>query len=352
MIPALAMVLLIGLTGWFAGPVLPRFFSIVLPYAALAIALAGFGRKILSWGTSPVPFPIATTGGQQQSLDWIRPARLEAPPGPFWAACRVALELLCFRSLLRNTWAAKTADRRIVYWPVWSLWAAALVFHYCLLIILLRHLRFFLDPVPAFIVFLGNADGAFQVGIPRLYWTGAMIMAALLFLLGRRVLHSRMRYLSLPADYFHLLLLLGIVGSGLYMRYSDKIDAVAVKAFAMGLVTFNPVNPQSVNPAFYVHLLLFCVLMASIPFSKLMHMGAILLSPTRNMPGNSRQVRHINPWNRPEPYRSYAEYEDEFREAMAGAGLPLEKALDEGETVEDAQEKTETDTVDKESEPA
>jgi hypothetical protein len=38
--------------------------------------------------------------------------------------------------------------------------------------------------------------------------------------------------------------------------------------------------------------------------------------------------RHINPWNDPsiKPH-SYAGYEDDFREFMAGAGLPLEKEL-------------------------
>lgn len=68
------------------------------------------------------------------------------------------------------------------------------------------------------------------------------------------------------------------------------------------------------------------MLLIYFPFSKLMHMGGIFMSPTRNMRCNTREVRHVNPWNNPErPYRTYAEYEDDFRDLMAEAGLPLEK---------------------------
>jgi nitrate reductase gamma subunit len=77
-----------------------------------------------------------------------------------------------------------------------------------------------------------------------------------------------------------------------------------------------------------VHVAFVSALLIVFPFSKLMHMGGVFLSPTRNLPNNSREVRHVNPWNRPGKYRSYAEYEDEFRGVMAEAGLPLEKAPD------------------------
>ena len=33
----------------------------------------------------------------------------------------------------------------------------------------------------------------------------------------------------------------------------------------------------------------------------------------------------MNPWNPPKKFHTYAEYEDDFRDAMAEAGLPLEK---------------------------
>jgi len=67
------------------------------------------------------------------------------------------------------------------------------------------------------------------------------------------------------------------------------------------------------------------VLAMYFPSSKLMHMGGVFLSPTRNLANNSREKRHINPWNPDVKIRTYAEYEDEFREKMIKADLPVEK---------------------------
>jgi hypothetical protein len=74
-----------------------------------------------------------------------------------------------------------------------------------------------------------------------------------------------------------------------------------------------------------MHLFLVSVLIAYFPFSKLMHLGGIFLSPTRNLSNNNRSVRHLNPWNYPVKTHSYDAYEDEFREKMIEAGIPVEK---------------------------
>ena len=71
-----------------------------------------------------------------------------------------------------------------------------------------------------------------------------------------------------------------------------------------------------------------CVLLAYFPFSKLMHLGGVFLSPTRNMANNTRMHRHINPWNPDIRPHSYASYEDEFREDMIEQGIPVEKGLE------------------------
>jgi hypothetical protein len=93
-------------------------------------------------------------------------------------------------------------------------------------------------------------------------------------------------------------------------------------------VTFAPVIGVKIGTIFYIHLFLVSALLAYFPYSKLMHMGGVFMSPTRNMANNSRAKRHINPWNDPEikPH-SYAGYEDEFREFMVDAGIPVEKEL-------------------------
>jgi nitrate reductase gamma subunit len=328
---SLAAVLGIGLAGWGLGPAFPFLFGAVLPLLALVVFLAGFAGKILVWAASPAPFPIALSGGQQRSLDEIPPQRLEAPPGPFWAACRVGLEVLCFRSLLRNSQARETPGKGLVYPPAPGLWLAALVFHYMLLLILLRHLRFFLDPAPAGLGLLLSLDGFFQMGAPRLYLSDGAFLLALAFLLGRRLLEPRLRGLSLPGDYFPLLLLAALAGTGLYLRHGGQEDTAALKAFAMGLVSLRPAPPEGAGPVLFMHLAYASALLFCFPCSKLMHMGGIFLSPTRAAANNSRERRRVNPWNRPRSFRTYARYEEDFRGSMAAAGPPLDSPPADGE---------------------
>ena len=108
------------------------------------------------------------------------------------------------------------------------------------------------------------------------------------------------------------------------MRYFFKTDVIGIKEMTMGLVTFNPVVPASVGSIFYIHLFLVCSLFAYFPLSKLMHMAGVFLSPTRNLANNNRAVRHVNPWNYPVKVHTYEEYENDFREKMKAAGLPVE----------------------------
>ena len=126
-----------------------------------------------------------------------------------------------------------------------------------------------------------------------------------------------------------LFLIIGIALTGALTRYVVRVDVVSIKELAMGLATFHPVVPDNISTWFFIHLFLVCVLFAYFPFSKLMHLGGIFLSPTRNMVNNNRRVRHVNPWNYPVKTHSYQEYEDDFREQMIECGLPVEKTLEE-----------------------
>jgi nitrate reductase gamma subunit len=299
-------------------------FGAGIPLAAAAVFLVGVAAKVLSWARSPVPFRIPTTCGQQKSLPWITPARIENPSTTSGVVARMALEVLCFRSLFRNT-RTVLRDGRLSYVSDKWLWAVGLAFHYSMLVVLLRHLRFFTDPVPGPVLALARVDGFLLVGLPTVFATTVIFLGAVTFLFLRRVVSPPLRYLSLPADTFPLLLLLGIGLSGAWLRHVSKIDVPAVKALAMGLLHLSPSLPEALGAAFYGHLFLVCVLLAYFPFSKLMHMAGVFLSPTRNLAGNSREVRHLNPWNRPVSVHTYEEYEDEFRERMRDAGLPLEK---------------------------
>lgn len=299
-------------------------FGVILPLAAVIVFLAGFVMRIIDWAKSPVPFPITTTGGQQRSLDFIKPSRLDAPDTTMGTIGRMLLEVLLFRSLFRNTKSRVVEGDKLVHWSSKWLWIFSLLFHYSFLVIFIRHFRFFLEPVPMLISGIEFFDGLMQLGVPRFYITDALIVGGLLFLFLRRVLDSRLRYISLPSDYFPLFLLMGLVFSGIYMRYFGKTDIASVKVLIMGLASLKPVMPEGISAVFFIHISFFSALLMYFPFSKLMHMGGIFLSPTRNLPNNSRKVRHINPWNPAKEYRTYAEYENEFREPMANAGLPLE----------------------------
>jgi nitrate reductase gamma subunit len=299
-------------------------FGVAIPYLAMAVLLGGVAARLLDWARSPVPFRIPTTCGQQRSLAWIPSSRLDNPATTLGVVGRMALEVLLFRSLFRNT-RVVLHDGRLAYGTSKWLWAAALCFHWSFLFVLLRHLRFAFEPVPGFVLALTTVDGFLQVGAPALFMTGALLAGAVTYLLLRRIVSPQVRYVSLPADYFPLLLIGGIALSGLWLRHFAKVDVTEVKALVMSLVRLAPKASTTLGSAFYVHLFFVSALFAYLPFSKLMHAGGVFLSPTRNLANDNRARRHVNPWSRPLPVHSYEEYEDEFREKMRDAGIPLDK---------------------------
>ena len=326
LLKSIVAVLMLTLVAWgsTASSGLTYLLTVFIPYAAFAILVVGFVYRVVRWGKSPVPFRIPSTCGQEKSLPWIKTNPLDNPSGLWGVIGRMALEVLLFRSLFRNT-KAEIRQQKPVYDSAKWLWFFGLLFHWSLLIIVLRHLRFFIEPVAGCINTLSAVDGFFEIGIPTIYLSDAAILAGLSFLLLRRVVSPRLRYLSLFSDYFALLLILGVVGTGLLMRHFFPADLLQVKNLALGWVTFSPAAPDGVGTLFYMHLCFVFTLMVFIPMSKLMHMAGIFLSPTRNMANDNRMNRHVNPWNAPVKVHTYEEYEDEFREKMKLAGLPVDK---------------------------
>lgn len=322
----LVYLLLIGLVIiGISGAGLDYLFAVVIPYCAIALFLVGFVYRIIGWARSPVPFRIPTTCGQQKTLPWIKTNKLDNPHSALGTIGRMALEIFFFRSLFRNTRVDLRNDQKLVYGSNKWLWLGGLAFHWSFLIIFIRHLRFFIEPVPYFVTLSEQLDGFFQVGVPVILITDIIIVVAVSYLFLRRVFDSRLRYISLPADYFPLFLILGIAVTGILMRYFYKTDIVAVKELAVGLISFRPVVAKDISAMFYIHLASVCVLFAYFPFSKLMHLGGVFLSPTRNLANNNRMKRHVNPWDYPVKVHTYEEYEDEFRDVMKAAGMPLDK---------------------------
>ncbi|MBU0740762.1 sulfate reduction electron transfer complex DsrMKJOP subunit DsrM [bacterium] len=306
-------------------PGLRNVLGTVIPYVAIALFLGGFIYRVIKWALIPVPFRIPTTCGQQKSLSWIRPSRLDNPHTTLGVIGRMALEVLFFRSLFRNTRMEIKPGGNVVHGPNKWLWLAGLVFHWSFLLIFIRHLRFFTEPVPGFVLGLQTVDSFFEIGVPAVYLTSLLLLGALLFLFLRRIVSPQLRYISLANDYFPLSLLLGIGTTGMLMRHFAKTDIESVKSLAIGILSFKPAVPDDVDPLFFMHFFLVCVLFAVFPYSKLMHMAGVFMSPTRNLANTNRMRRHVNPWNYPVKIRTYEEYEDEFRDKMKAAGIPVEK---------------------------
>ena len=227
----------------------------LLFYAATAMLVVGVGLKIAGYARTPAPLKIATT---------------PAPTTPAGVGLRLAREVVFFESLFRSS--------------KWT-WLFGWTFHAALFAVLLRHLRYFQQPVWTPVAMV-QAVGTYA---------GFAMVAGLAGLWARRFLVDRVRYISTPSDHLHLALLLAIALSGLGMRFVAHTDIVALKAFMLGLMRFDW-QPLPADPLLLVHLTLVALLMIVFPISKLMHAPGLLFSPTRNQVDNPREARHLAAW--------------------------------------------------------
>jgi len=153
------------------------------------------------------------------------------------------------------------------------------------LLVLMRHLRYFTEPV------------WFWVNIVQPFgkYASIMMVVGLVGLLARRFLVDRVRYISTPSDYLMLVLLIVIGMSGMLMTFVAHTDIVALKTFFIGLMYFD-VQPVPQDPILLVHLALVAMLMLIFPISKLLHAPGVFFSPTRNQVDNPREHRHVAAW--------------------------------------------------------
>jgi [DsrC]-trisulfide reductase subunit M len=224
-------------------------------YIATIILVVGVAMRIKKYAQTPSPLVIPT---------------MPAPRTETGVALRIFREVAFFESLFRSS--------------KWT-WIFGYLFHFGLLLVLLRHLRYFTEPV----WFWVNWVQPFGK-----YAAFAMVIG-LLGLWARRFLVDRVRYISTPSDHLMLALLVGIGMSGLGMAYLAHTDIVAVKAFFLGLMRFSP-QPLPTDPLLLVHLGLVALLMIIFPISKLLHAPGVFFSPTRNQTDSSRERRHIADW--------------------------------------------------------
>ena len=159
------------------------------------------------------------------------------------------------------------------------------MFHFALLLVTLRHLRYFQEPVWWWV----------NVIQPFGMYAGYAMVIGLLGLLARRIFVARVKYISAPSDYLMLVLILAIGITGLAMKFISHTDIVAVKEFMLGLMYLD-IQPMPTDVLFIAHLSLVILLMLVFPFSKLLHAPGVFFSPTRNQVDNSREKRHVADW--------------------------------------------------------
>ena len=226
-------------------------------YAAAAVWVVGVGWRVLQYARVPAPLRIPTT---------------PAPRTHAGAAARVAREVVFFESLYRsNKW----------------IWLFGWMFHVALALVLVRHLRYFIEPVWGWVAF------AQPFGV----YAGFALVAGLAGLWARRLLVERIRYISTWSDHLMLALLLAIGLTGLGMKYVAHTDIIGLKEFVRGLIVFDW-QPLPADPLLLVHLSLVLVLMVVFPASKLLHAPGVFFSPSRNQPDDSRERRHLAAWAR------------------------------------------------------
>ncbi len=224
-------------------------------YLAALVFIGGLAYRIYEYSRTPAPLKIPT------------------PPAPTTTGgvvLRMFRAVVFFESLFKsNKW----------------IWVFGWLFHFGLLLVLLRHIRYFQEPVWFWVEFLQ----------PFGKYASFMMVVGLAGLWARRFLVDRVRYISTPSDHLMLALLVGIGVTGMLTTFVVHTDVVAIKAFMLGLMTFDW-QPVPADPIMLIHLALVALLMIVFPVSKLLHAPGIFFSPSRNQADNPREHRHIAPW--------------------------------------------------------
>lgn len=133
------------------------------------------------------------------------------------------------------------------------LWAASWTFHISLILVVLRHLRYFMYPVPDFVMSMQT------IGIAA----GYVLPVSLLIMLIIRAAGNRDRYISFY-NFFLLTMLLLTCITGVLLKLFYRTGLVDIKVFMMGIVTFHPdAMPDSL--LFIMHYVLVLILIPALP---------------------------------------------------------------------------------------
>jgi nitrate reductase gamma subunit len=231
------------------------FLIAALFYIAFFIFTYGLVCKILQYAKTPAPLKIPT---------------MPAPTTQAGVVFRMSREVILFESLFKSSKAT---------------WLFGWLFHFGLFLDMLRHLRYFIDPIWFWVVIIQ----------PFGKYGSILMFVGLVGLLVRRIVVDRVRYISSPSDHLMLVLILCITSTGIAMSFYLGADVISVKSFFTGLITFDIHNIPA-DPVLISHLIMVASLMIIFPYSKLLHAPGLFFSPSRYQVDNSRDKRHIAKW--------------------------------------------------------
>jgi nitrate reductase gamma subunit len=178
-----------------------------------------------------------------------------------------------------RAWAETAADvvlfRRLFH-DSGLLWISAWIFHISFLLVVVRHLRYFMNPVPGCIV-----------GLQTLGLIAGYILPASIVSIAFVRMAAREKYVS-RFNYFVLGLVFLIGVSGL-MLHVFRVDLAGVKEFVLGIFTFS-FRPVPHSPLFIVHFLLVLILVLSLPFH--LFIAPVIMHEARRRESELKRVLH------------------------------------------------------------
>lgn len=227
----------------------------ILFYLATLLFVVGLLSRIKLYARTPAPLKIPTT---------------PAPTTKTGVVFRLTREVVFFESLFKaNLWT----------------WAMGWLFHASMALVVLRHLRYFTDPVWGWVAFIQ----------PFGIYAGITMLLGLCGLWVRRLFVERIRYISTLSDHLWLVLLIVIAASGLLMQFASHTDVIGVKSYFLGLLHFD-IGTLPADGLLLLHLFMVFALLALFPLSKLLHAPGVFFSPTRNQTDDCREHRHLSAW--------------------------------------------------------
>jgi [DsrC]-trisulfide reductase subunit M len=156
------------------------------------------------------------------------------------------------------------------------LWFSAWLFHISFFLVLVRHLKYIMNPVP------GCIAGLQSLGLLAGYVLPLSIVSIALIRAG-----GSEKYVS-RFNYFILGLVLFIGATGLLLHVF-RSDLVGVKEFLLGILTFSP-RPVPHSLLFVVHFLLVLLLALSLPFH--LFIAPVVMHEARRREAELKKVLH------------------------------------------------------------